>query len=342
VNEVRVDGSTGEGGGQVLRTSLSLSLVTGRPLHVRRIRAGRRKPGLQRQHLAAVRAAATVGNAEVEGDAVGSQELRFRPRGIVSGNYRFDVGSAGSATLVLQTVLPALLTGVEPSRIELEGGTHNPLSPPFDFLAGTYLPLVSRMGPQLTAVLDRPGFYPKGGGRFRVEVVPSPELRPLELEARGELRAIRAVVRVAAIPGHVAEREARVIEEGLDLRGGAVRIESLDRSWGPGNVVIVHVGSDALVETFSGFGERGVRAEDVASRVVGETCRYLRAGVAAGEHLADQLLLLNALAGGGSFTTVALSPHATTQLEVIPLFLDVRIEAKPIGPDAVVVSVYRT
>ena len=162
-----VDGSKGEGGGQVLRTALALSLVSGQPFRIDRIRAGRAKPGLMRQHLTAVRAAAAIGQARVSGDHIGSTELAFTPSRVAGGDYTFAVGSAGSATLVLQTVLLPLLLARESSRLTLEGGTHNPWAPPFDFLTRAFLPLVNRMGGRARASLIRPGFYPAGGGRLR-------------------------------------------------------------------------------------------------------------------------------------------------------------------------------
>ena len=168
-----INGSQGEGGGQILRTALAMSLVTGKPFRIVRIRAGRKKPGLLRQHLTAVQAAAQIGQATVEGAAIGSQELTFTPGEIRPGEYRFAVGTAGSATLVLQAVLPALLTAPGLSVLTLEGGTHNPFAPPFDFLHRSYLPLVNRMGPTVEARLERPGFYPAGGGKFVVTVEPA-------------------------------------------------------------------------------------------------------------------------------------------------------------------------
>ena len=175
-----IDGSRGEGGGQILRTSLGLSLVTGRAFRIVRIRAGRAKPGLRHQHRTAVQAAARVGNAEVEGAEVGSMELTFVPGAVAAGEYEFSVGTAGSAALVLQAVLPALLTASQPSRLKLEGGTHNPFAPPFDFLAKTFLPIVNRMGPRVTAELERPGFYPAGGGEMRLTIEPCARLRRIQ------------------------------------------------------------------------------------------------------------------------------------------------------------------
>ena len=203
-----IDGSLGEGGGQILRSSLALSLVTGKPFVIENIRANRKKPGLMRQHLSAVRAAAEVSQARVEGAELGSTRLTFCPGTVRAGDYAFDVGSAGSATLVLQTVLPALLLAEGESNLTLRGGTHNPMAPPFDFLAKSYLPLVNRLGPTVEARLVRPGFYPVGRGEFSVRIQPARQLGRLELTDRGEIRAHR--VRVLARQSAAAHRRARV------------------------------------------------------------------------------------------------------------------------------------
>jgi RNA 3'-terminal phosphate cyclase (ATP) len=181
---IRIDGSFGEGGGQILRSSLSLSLVTGKPFRIENIRANREKPGVLRQHLTAVQAAAEVGSAEVEGASLGSKALTFVPGKIRSGEFRFAIGTAGSGTLVLQTILPALITAAGPSRIEIEGGTHNPAAPPFDFLQRSFIPLIERMGPKVKLELQRYGFYPAGGGRFVVEITPCEVLKPIARGAR--------------------------------------------------------------------------------------------------------------------------------------------------------------
>jgi RNA 3'-terminal phosphate cyclase (ATP) len=329
---IAIDGAEGEGGGQVLRTALALSLVTGARFRIDRIRAGRQRPGLLRQHLTAVRAAAAVGRAEVTGDEIGSQALSFAPRGIEPGRHRFAVGTAGSATLVLQTVLPALCSAGGPSELELAGGTHNPAAPPFDFLARCYLPLVSRMGPAASAELGRAGFYPRGGGRFEVRVTPAP-LCPLELTERGRMRRPRAAARVAGLPRHIAEREAATLSAELAWARDAIAVEELDPTWGPGNVLVVELESDALTEVVTGFGEKGVRAEEVARRAARETRRYLRAGVPVGLHLADQLLLLLAVTSGGSFETLAPTLHTRTQMALIPRFLPVVIDERELDPD---------
>jgi RNA 3'-terminal phosphate cyclase (ATP) len=330
----------GEGGGQILRTSLALSMVTGTPVRIRGIRARRARPGLMRQHLTAVEAAARVSGAKVEGAEVGSREIVFVPGEVRPGEYRFDIGTAGSTTLILQTLLPALLHAAGPSRLTLEGGTHNPQAPPFDYLERVFLPLLRRMGARIEAVLERPGFYPAGGGRFSVTIDPPARLSGLELLERGEIRSRRAVAILSALPRHVGERELRhvVRETGWDPASQEIR-EVV--SPGPGNVLLLEVESEALTEIFAGFGERGVPAEEVAARALREMRRYLDAGVPVGEHLADQLLLPLALAGAGAFATLPLSLHATTQIDLIPRFLDVRIGVKERGDGGCIVDLSR-
>jgi len=336
-----IDGSMGEGGGQVLRSSLTLSLATGQPLRMTRIRAGRKKPGLLQQHLTAVRAAGEVGRAKVSGAAIGSTELTFEPGEVVPGDYHFAVGTAGSATLVLQTVLPPLLTASGPSQLTLEGGTHNSWAPPFPFLAKAFLPLIQHTGPRVVARLDRPGFYPAGGGRFNVSIQPTEELGRIELLQRGEVRHRRARALVARLPRHVAERELKVVAGRLRLPKDALRIEEVTDSRGPGNVLMIEVECEHVTELFTGFGRRGIRAEAVARAAVEECEAYLDADVPVGSHLADQLLIPMAMAGGGAFRTVTPSRHMTTNVEVLKQFLDVDVQVEKEGPDAWCVTVRR-
>jgi RNA 3'-terminal phosphate cyclase (ATP) len=325
-----IDGSQGEGGGQVLRSALALSMVTGTPFRIDQIRARRAKPGLLRQHLTAVQAATQVCGAEVLGASLGSSRLDFKPGKVRPGAYAFAVGTAGSATLVLQTVLPALLTAAEPSTLTLEGGTHNPFAPPFDFLARAFLPLIGRLGPRVTAALERHGFYPAGGGRFNVRIEPVPKLRRLELPERGEVRTRSARALVARLPLSIAERELAVVREQLGWSGAELRAEEVGDSAGAANVLMLEIASEHATEVFTGFGERGRRAEDVARQAVDEARAYLAAGVPVGERLADQLLLPLALAGGGSFHTTELSQHSRTNLDVIGKFLAVRVEVEAV------------
>ena len=331
---LHLDGSAGEGGGQILRTALGLSLVTGTPFTIEKIRAGREKPGLLRQHLTAVKAAATIGEAEISGAAIGSRVLTFKPGAVRPGDFAFSVGTAGSATLVLQTVLPALLVASGPSRLTLEGGTHNPWAPPFDFLEKAFLPLLSRMGARVTTVLSRRGFFPAGGGTFSAAIEPSGTMARLDLPERGAVRATRATAIVAALPPEIARRELAVLGRRLRLDRAELCLVEDRESAGPGNAVMVEVESEHLSELFTGFGEKRMSAEAVAERVADEVRGYLASNVPVGEYLADQLLIPLALGRGGSFQTGPLSAHTTTNMEVIRKFLDVTFEVDQSGEGA--------
>jgi RNA 3'-terminal phosphate cyclase (ATP) len=317
-----IDGSQGEGGGQVLRTSLALSLVTGKAFRIENIRAKRKTPGLLRQHLTAVNAATRIGDAAVEGAQVGSLTLTFIPRALRGGEYEFAIGTAGSTMLVLQTILLPLAIADVPSVVEVEGGTHNPSAPPFDFIDRAFLPLLRRMGANVEIELLRPGFYPAGGGKIRVRIEPSQKLTRLELEERGAIttRCARAVV--ANLPWTIAEREVKVAAEELGWPEDCLQAHTLTGSAGPGNAISIIVGFENVTDVFTAFGERGVRAEDVAHQAVKEARRYINSDAAIGEHLADQLLLPLAMGGGGSFTTTPLSSHSVTNIETIRRFVD--------------------
>ena len=338
---ITIDGSIGEGGGQVLRTALALSIATGRPFRVENIRSKRPKPGLLRQHLTAVQAATAVGDAQVEGDAIGSTTLTFVPRAIRAGDYRFAVGTAGSATLVMQTVLPPLLLASDESTLVLEGGTHNPWAPPFDFLQRAFVPVVNQLGPHVETTLKRPGFYPAGGGAFTVTVTPAPAIGGLELMDRGEAVARRVTAMVANLPRHIAQREVRVALDGLNWQPECGSVMDCDGVDGPGNIVLIELQSERVTEIATGFGEIGVAAEAVAGQAVKEMRRYLTAGVPVGIYLADQLLTVLALSDGGVFRTVSLSRHALTNIEVIRAFVDVRIAIVEESRDVVRVEVAR-
>ena len=335
-----IDGSFGEGGGQIIRTSLALSLITGRPFRVYNVRARRDKPGLQRQHLTAVTAAAAIGTAKADGAHVGSREFTFEPGAIQPGEYKFTIGTAGSTMLVLQAVLPPLMLADAPSLLLFEGGTHNVKAPPFEFIQKSFLPLVNRTGPTVTVELQRYGFYPPGGGRFNVYVEPAQELRRLDLVERGAVLALRARALCVNLPAQVGERELAVASEQLGLVPDQLALEESGNAISAGNVFTVEVESEALAEVFTGVGERGVRAEQVAARVVQEARRYLDAGAPVGEHLADQLLIPMALAGGGSYTTSTPSLHTTTNIEVVKKFLPVEITTTQLTEDVWKVEVF--
>jgi len=324
---ITIDGSYGEGGGQILRTSLALSLVTGKPFSIHSIRAGRKKPGLMRQHLTAVNAAVEVGGAGIEGNRIGSLAFAFEPKMIRPGNFHFAVGSAGSCTLVFQTILPALIIAGEPSEIVLEGGTHNPFAPPFDFLEKAFLPVINRMGPRVEAVLERPGFYPAGGGRFRVSIKPA-GLNRFDLLERGDIIQQNARASVANLPVKIANRELKVVMEKLEWDRDRLKAVEVENSQGPGNILIVEFESENITEVFTGFGEKGTTAEKVAKRAVKSAQEYLAHNVPVGRFLADQLLVPMALAGGGKFRTLSPTQHTTTNIEVIKKFLDVKIAVR--------------
>lgn len=319
-----IDGSQGEGGGQVLRTALGLSLVTGTPFRIEGIRAGRERPGLLRQHLTGVLAAAEVGEAEIEGAELGSSALAFRPGRVRPGAYRFSVGTAGSVGLVLQALLPALLVAEGAFELEIEGGTHASHAPPFDFLSLAFVPLLRRMGASVEVELLRAGFHPAGGGRVRA-TIRGGGLRPLELVEPGALLKRRARALVANLPASIGERELALVRRRLLDEGEEGRVEEVE-SAGPGNALLIEIEHEHATEVVSAFGARGRTAEAVAESACGEARAFLGACVPVGEHLCDQLLIPLALAGGGAFRTMQPTLHARTNADVIRLFLDRRID----------------
>jgi len=322
---LKLDGSVGEGGGQILRTALALSALTGQPFEIEKIRGKRRKPGLMRQHLTSVRAATAVCQAQLEGDSLGSMTLRFVPGVVKPGEYDFAVGTAGSATLVLQTVLPPLLVASQPSKITIEGGTHNPLAPPVDFLDRSFLPLVRRMGPRVTVSLERWGFYPAGGGRISVEIEPVARLQPFELWEREPMLAKSARAVVANLPRSIAERELQVVHEKLGIGRESLAALELKNVHGQGNVLTIELAMSHHSEIVSAFGEQGVPATAVAAEAVREAQEYLASGLPVGRHLADQLIIPLALSGGGGFRMGPPTPHALTNIDVVRQFLPAAI-----------------
>lgn len=338
---IEIDGSFGEGGGQILRSSLALSMVTGQPFRIQGIRSRRKKPGLLRQHLTAVQAATLVSNAGVEGATLNSTALTFRPQTVRPLRHTFSIGTAGSASLVLQSILPALVVADGPSVLTFEGGTHNQHAPPFDFLDRAFLPLVNRMGPRVTATLERYGFYPAGGGRFTISIEPMPSLQGFDLRDRGTIKSSSARAVLSSLPKHIADRELRTIGEVTGWSRDRLTMLEVERPVGPGNVVLIDVESEALTEVFCGFGEMGVRAEELANSALRTMQEYIAADVCVGPHLADQLMLLLAIAGQGSYSTMPLTLHSTTHIELIKRFLDVSIEVRPYFDRGVTVKIGR-
>lgn len=327
---IEIDGALGEGGGQVLRSALALSMCTGQPFTLNRIRAGRRKPGLMRQHLTCVNAAVSVCNAQVEGDQLNSQRLVFEPGTVRAGAYSFNVGTAGSCTLVLQTVWPALLMADAPSQLKLGGGTHNPMAPPYHFLERSYAPLLHRLGASADLVLNRMGFYPAGGGEIDVTIWPAGDrLQPCNLNERGaELRCF-ADCFALALPRSVALRELEYLGTALGWGRDQLREGGGRKNEGPGNALLATLQYENVCEVFTAFGAKGVAAEQVAQDLANEVRAYQAGTGALGPHLADQWALPLALAvwrrGVQAFyTCTALTSHARTNFEMIERFLPVR------------------
>lgn len=317
---ITIDGSKGEGGGQVLRYAAALSLLTGEPFTIQNIRGGRAKPGLMRQHVTALEAASAIGGAECSGLTVGASELTFRPGSVTTGEYHFAVGTAGSTGLVLQTVLVPLMLADAPSKLVIEGGTHAMAAPPFEFLQKTLLPVLERMGPQISITLERHGFYPRGGGRIVVDIDPAP-LRPIECVTRGEFKTGKVEALVAGIPFDIADRELKAARKVLDEWPEEVFAPvQLSADLGPGNALLVEAEFEHVTEVMSGFGKLGVPAERLAKTAARRMAGYLASEAFAGPYLQDQLLLPFAMAGRGAFTTVKLSEHTRTAASLIERF----------------------
>jgi RNA 3'-terminal phosphate cyclase (ATP) len=321
---LELDGALGEGGGQILRTSLALSLLTGRAFHLRNVRAGRPKPGLQPQHLQSVRAAAAVGRAELRGASLRSTDLVFEPGPVAAGTFRFDIGTAGATGLVLQTVyLPLALRGQTPSELTLTGGTHVTTSPCFHFLDTTWRRYLEASGLRVRLRLQRPGFYPRGGGVVEAFLQPCP--RPLGIRP-GERGAVKATgfSAVAGLPESIARRQARRAAFRLEQAG--LEVDLREEAWdgGPGTVLAVELDTKPAPTLFFGLGARGKPAERVADEAVGQVIAYLNAGPALVDpHSADQIVLPLALAEGPSEYRVAeVTRHLTTNIAVIRQFID--------------------
>lgn len=332
-NCIEIDGSMGEGGGQVLRASLALSMSTGRPFHIRNIRSGRPKPGLKRQHLTCVLAAAEISGAQTSGAEPGSTELRFAPGTVRSGEYSFDVGSGGSCTLVLQAIIPPLLTAPGPSRITVSGGTHVPHAPVFEFMQQTLFPRLEKLGPKLSARMDRARFMQVGGGRITVNIEPVSELAPVfETETeQDDITGTKADIYLANLDPGIAAREMEVLlakdYTSLGLRAESIARHSTSRRRGPegpGNAVLVTVQRSSGATVCSEIGWRGRSAEVVAGQAALRAIHFMKSGAPVDQFLADQLLVPLALAGGGSFVTEKVSLHAETCMALLPLFTPIR------------------
>ncbi len=326
---IEVDGSTGEGGGQLLRTAVALAAITGRAVHLTNIRARRARPGLAAQHLAAVKAVAELCEARVDGLELASQEIRFDPGATRAGTHVFEIGTAGSVTLVLQALLPVMLTAPARATVRVTGGTDVRAAPPFDYLREVLLPLLHRIGVRAKAEVVRRGYYPRGGGEVECVVEPS-MLRPIDLTDAGALASIEAFSHVANLPAHIAHRMASAARDALaGLPEPAVHIAELGpgQAIGPGGAIVLRARTAHSLLGAARVAQRGVPAEQLGAEAAAELRSDLGSGVALDIHAADQLLIYLALAGPGSrFTARALSSHARTAIWLIEQFLSVRFD----------------
>lgn len=326
---IEIDGSTGEGGGQLVRTAVALAAITGRALHLTKIRARRARPGLAAQHLAAVKAVAELCGARVDGLELASQELRFDPGALRVGTHLFEVGTAGSVTLVLQALIPVMLAARTRATVRVIGGTDVRAAPPFDYLRELLLPLLRRVGVSARAEVVRRGYYPRGGGEIECVVEPS-VLRPVNLSEPGGLASIEMYSHVANLPAHIAQRMASSARDALaHLPEPALHMTVLDpdQAIGPGGAIVLRARTAHSLLGAGRVAQRGVPAEQLGAEAAAELRSDLGSGAALDIHAADQLLVYLALAGPGSrFTTRALTSHARTAMWLIERFVPVRFE----------------
>jgi RNA 3'-phosphate cyclase len=324
---IDIDGTQGEGGGQILRTSLAMSVLTGQPLRIRRIRGRRPKPGLMPQHLQAVHAAAAISQARVQGAKLGSTALTFEPRSLNAGNYSFDIGTAGAVTLVLQTVTIPLSFAPAASRVTVIGGTNVPWSPSFHYLAEHWLHYLRCCGYHIQAALERPGFYPKGGGRVSVELEPATGLRPLSLVERGRLQCVHGLSMVANLDVSIAERQRHQAMQRLTPYGANIDIELAQvHAYSPGTMLLLIAEFENTQCCYSALGARGKPAERVADEAVDALEAFFETDAAIDEHLADQLIVpLAAVDGRSEVRPARITQHLVTNADVVRLFLPVDI-----------------
>lgn len=331
-----IDASYGEGGGQLLRTAVALSAITGTPVRFSQIRAKRDKPGLAPQHLAAVKAVAEICNAQVEGLALRAQTLTFIPGKIRSGNFRFDIGTAGSITLLLQALLPVLISAPEPSQITVTGGTDVRAAPPLDYFSNVLLRLLRTMGvaPQLET--RRRGYYPRGGGEVEIGMIMPAGLKPLQIESCGALTALRGVAHIANLPAHIAERMRGAAVERLGDIGEEAHIETsvlgAEHAIGQGGAIVLWAETRDTTLGSGRVAERGLRAEVLGESAAAELRADLACGAAVDIHAADQILIFTALAKSDSrFTVRELSSHAQTAMWLIGRFLPIHFRTEAHG-----------
>jgi RNA 3'-terminal phosphate cyclase (ATP) len=331
-NFITVDGAQGEGGGQVLRTALTLSILTQQNIELINIRAGRKKTGLLRQHLTCVLAAQEICEATTEGVELGSTRIRFSPGKVKPGNFHFAIGTAGSTVLVCQTILPVLALAMKSSTVTFEGGTHNGMSPSLSFLEQSFLPILTSMGVNCEIQTSALGFYPAGGGKWQIAIEPVKSLKPVHFTKAGsefakDIKNCSLNALVNLLPTTIGEREIVTAKKILNWQKASSQVQNVVTP-GPGNSFQLSIDSKTHCSVFEVVGEQGISAESVAKRAAGRVNKFIYAQAAVEEHLADQLLLLMALAGSGSFTTTKPSLHTTTNIDVIKQMLGKEIMVK--------------
>ena len=327
---IQIDGSFGEGGGQVLRTALTLSLITGQPFEIYNIRAKRKNPGLQPQHLKCVEAALLISNGQAKGDRKGSTHLVFQPGSVVPGDYRIDIGTAGSTSLVLHTIYLPLALKENNSSLTITGGTHNPWSPCFHFLSLHWLRYLKQIGFDLKLKIDRAGFYPKGDGKIRVEIAPAVNLEPLKLLNRGELKKIDGISAIANLDFNVAERQRGQSLKRLERLGyqPQIAIDKMSSRY-KGTMMLLQAEFETGSGCFTALGAIGKRAEKVADEAVDDLIEYLNANGCIDKYLADQLILpLSIVKGESIFSASKLTNHLVTNLEIVKKFLNIKAKVE--------------
>jgi len=323
---IEIDGSYGEGGGQIIRTALSLSCLLKKPFRIFNIRKKRKKPGLMPQHLTCVKAAQLITDAEVTGDYAGSSELLFSPREVKGGYFSFDIGTAGSTSLVFQTLIPALAFSQQKTTLTLKGGTHVPLSPSFHYLSNVFVHFLGQLGIKVELVIESYGFYPRGGGIVRAEIFPVKNIKPLRIMERGNILQITGYSAVGNLPLSIAERQkdafVNKINREIKNNKACLIIELVEvPSIGQGTFVYLEARSEDSVAGFTALGARGKKAEVVGEEAAEEFVKYYSTGAALDYHIADQIVLYLSLCSEESrFTTSSITNHLLTNLWVINLF----------------------
>jgi len=326
---LEIDGSYGEGGGQILRTALSLGAILQQPLEITNIRAGRKKPGLRPQHVMAVKALSLITSAHTKGAEPRSTHLYFEPRQLNGGTYTLDVGTAGSTGLVLQTVLPCLLLAKNPSRVTITGGTHVPWSPCFHYVDEVFVPALEEMGGAISLEISRWGWYPKGGGTVVAGISPAAGFRAKQRTRRGKLEAVHLLSAVSSLPMSIGERQRdQALKRLADQGYSKPRVRLLNGpSRGTGTVVFIRASFENGVAGFTSLGKRGKPAETVADEACSDFFQFMASDATVGDHLADQLVLYMALAKGrSSFVAGAITKHLLTNIWVIEQLLPVKFD----------------